>query len=220
MPGPLAILLSPSTIHSMGTELVQQIYLAGTALLASIVVAVPVGIFLSRLPRWASGVMHLVSVFQTIPSIALLAFMIPVVGVGALPAIIALFIYALLPIIGSTYAGLRMVEQSIVSAARGMGMTSWQILWSIEIPLSIGGLASGIRTSAVLIIGWATLGAFIGAGGLGQLIFEGFSIESSGYVIAGAVPVTVLAIVVDILLGKVEIRLTPRAMRLGDEGGN
>lgn len=216
------VLVSESTLHSIGIDLLQQMYLAGVSLIAAILVAVPAGILLANTKRTAQGIINVVGILQTIPSLALLSFMIPVFGVGAKPAIVALFIYALLPIISSTYSGLRSVDAGVIEAAKGVGMTRLQILTQVEFPLAIRVIANGIRMSAVLIVGWATLGSFIGAGGLGNLIFEGLSIMSNGYIVAGALPTMLLALVLDWILGKVEWALVPVGLRLtrveGDAG--
>jgi len=135
-------------------------------------------------------------------------------GIGRLPAMTALFLYALLPILRNTYAGLRAVDPALIEAGRGMGMTSWQLLFLVELPLAFRVIMSGIRVATVLIIGWATLAAYVGAGGLGDLILTGFATVSAGHIIAGGVPVTLLAILADWALGRLERAVTPRGIRV------
>ncbi|SDO33321.1 osmoprotectant transport system permease protein [Paenibacillus sp. yr247] len=186
----------------------QHIYLSFISEFIAICFAVPSGIFLTRCKWGAETIMNAVSMLQTIPSLALLAFMIPILGIGTLPTVVALFLYALLPIMRSTYTAIRQVNPSTVEAAKAMGMTTIQILIKVEIPMSVPIIMNGIRMSSVMIIGWATLGAYIGAGGLGDLIMAGFATLSNGHIIAGAVPVTLLALLTDGILGSFEKRMT------------
>lgn len=176
----LSVLTDPNTLQTILVELWQHLYLSGIAIVVAILVAVPMGIWLTKVPRLAEPFMSVMGILQTIPSLALLALMLPVFGVGDLPAIVTLFVYALLPILSSTYFGIRSLDPSVNEAARGMGMTSLQRTMRVELPLALRPIMNGIRTSTVLIIGWATLAAYIGAGGLGQLILEGFSSLSAG----------------------------------------
>lgn len=207
------VLSDPATYDAVSRQTGQHIFLAGVSVLAAVLVAVPLGIYLTRVPRVAEPIMNVAGVFQTLPSIALLALMIPLLGIGTLPAVAALFLYGLLPILRNTYIGIRSVDPALTEAAFGMGMTSFQVLSRVQLPLAMGVVMSGIRTSTVLIIGWATLAAYVGAGGLGDLILTGFSTVSSGHIIAGGVPVTLLAIVADTVLGRLELGLTPRGIR-------
>lgn len=204
----------PRTFDVMYTQLGQHVYLATVAVLAAVVVAVPLGIYLTRTPRISEPIMNVVGVFQTLPSVALLALMIPVLGIGTTPALAALFLYGLLPILRNTYIGIRGVDPALIEAAYGMGMTPLQVLSRVQLPLALRVIMSGIRVSTVLIIGWATLAAYVGAGGLGDLILTGFATVSSGHIIAGGVPVTILAILTDTVLGRLEWRLTPRGIRV------
>lgn len=204
----------PRTLDAMYTQLGQHVYLSAVAALAAVIVAVPLGIYLTRAPRISEPIMNVVGVFQTLPSIALLALMIPALGIGATPALAALFLYGLLPILRNTYIGIRGVEPALIEAAYGMGMTPLQVLSRVQLPLALRVIMSGIRVSTVLIIGWATLAAYVGAGGLGDLILTGFATVSSGHIIAGGIPVTILAILTDTVLGRLEWSLTPRGIRV------
>lgn len=210
----LKVLGDPKIHRAIWVQLGQHIVLSAVAVGAAVLVAFPMGILLTRSRRVAEPVMSAVGVFQTIPSLVLLALMIPLLGIGFLPAVTALFLYALLPILRNTYTGIMNVDISLVEAGRGMGMTPLQLLLQVEIPLASRVIMSGIRVSTVLIIGWATLAAYIGAGGLGDLIVTGFSTVSSGHVVAGGVPVTLLAVLVDVMLGRMERAVTPLGVRL------
>lgn len=157
--------------------------------------------------------MGIAGVIQTFPSLAILAFFIPILGVGKVPAIVALFFYSVLPILRNTYIGVKGIERNLLEAGRGMGMTGWERIRYVEIPLAIPVIMAGIRLSTVYLIGWATLAAFIGAGGLGDYIFSGLNLYQTEFIIAGAIPVTILALLVDLLLGKLENWATPKGIR-------
>jgi osmoprotectant transport system permease protein len=152
-------------------------------------------------------VLGVAGVIQTVPGLALLAFMIPVLGLGLDAALTALFLYAVLPILRNTYAGIREVDGDLVEAARGMGLTSRQVLLRVELPLATRTIMAGIRTSTVITIGVATLAAFIGAGGLGEPIVTGLQLNDARLVLAGAVPAALLAILADVVLERLERRL-------------
>lgn len=211
----LEVLSDPEIHRAIIVQLGKHIYLSMVPVLAAVVVAVPLGIFLTRARRIAEPVMNVVGVLQTLPSLALLALMIPLLGIGDLPAMAALFLYALLPIVRSAYTGIRAVDPALIEAGRGMGMTPAQLLLRVELPLAFRVIMSGIRVSTVLIIGWATLAAYIGAGGLGDLIVTGFATVSSGHILAGGIPVTLLALFADWALGRLEHVVTPRGIRVG-----
>jgi osmoprotectant transport system permease protein len=191
----------------------QHVYLSLTALLVGCIISIPLGIFLARYQRLANPVIAVVSIIQTIPSLALLGFMIPLFGIGTLPALIALTLYALLPIVRNTYTGIAEVDRSLIEAATGMGMTHWQILWMVELPVARGIIMAGVRTSTVQTIGVATLATFIGAGGLGDLIMRGIDMIDSAMILTGAIPTALLAIAFDILLLLLDKWLTPRGLR-------
>ncbi|MDR3681669.1 MAG: ABC transporter permease/substrate-binding protein [Flavipsychrobacter sp.] len=174
------------------------------SLFFSILIGLPLGIFIARKNSFSSFVLGFANVLQTIPSIALLGFMIPLLGIGAVPAIVALFLYALLPIIRNTYTGIMEVDSAIKEAAIGMGMSYSQLLFKIEIPLAIPVILAGIRTATVINVGVATLAAYIGAGGLGEFIFGGIALNNTNMLLAGAIPAALLAIVFDFILSKVQ----------------
>lgn len=191
----------------------EQIYISAIALALGILVAVPIGIVLTRHPKLAKVIIGLASMLQTIPSLALLAMMIPLFGVGKLPAIFALFIYSLLPILRNTYIGLDNVSPVLKDSAKGMGMKPSQSILQVELPLAMPVIMTGIRLSAIYVIAWATLASYVGAGGLGDLIFSGLSLFQPPLIIGGTIPVIILSLVADFLLGKLEIALTPRQKR-------
>lgn len=195
------------------TAFLQHIFLAGVAMLIAIAIAVPLGIILTRTPKIAEFVIGLTSVVQTIPSLALLGFMLPVFGIGKVPAIIALTLYALLPILRNTYTGIQGVTPSLVDAGKGMGMTSMQILRMVELPMTLPILMAGIRTATVLNIGVAALATFIGAGGLGDIIMRGLNVMDTNLILAGAIPAAILALVFDFGLKKLEEAVTPRGLK-------
>lgn len=209
-----AVLSNAATHRAILAQLGQHLYLSAVPVAIATLIALPVGIVLTRVRRAAEWVMSLVGVLQTLPSLVLLALMIPLLGVGTLPAVTALLFYALLPILRNTYAGILHVDRAMIEAGRGMGMTAWQLLVRVEIPLALPVIMSGIRVATVMVIGWATLAAYIGAGGLGDLIVTGFATVSSGHVIAGGIPVTLLAILADTLLGRLERAVTPRGVSI------
>ncbi len=191
----------------------QHIELTIISLLLANLIAIPAGIILTRYRRWAELVIGITAVFQTIPSLALLGFMIPLLGIGTVPAIVALTIYGLLPIMRNTYTGILGVSASVVEAGIGMGMTSLQVLRMIELPMALPVIMAGIRTATVLLIGVATLAALIGAGGLGDLIFRGIAMANSELILAGALPAALLALVFDYVLKKLEIWVQPKGVQ-------
>lgn len=185
-------------------KLVQQtiahIGLTFVSLLIAVLIGLPLGIFISRKRKLSGPVLGFAGVLQTIPSIALLGFMIPLLGIGSLPAITALFLYALLPIIRNTYTGITEVSPIVVDAARGMGMSHKQIFLKVELPLAMPVILAGIRTATVINVGVATLAAYIAAGGLGEFIFGGIALNNTNMILAGAIPAALLAILFDFLL--------------------
>lgn len=178
-------------------QAVTHLGLTFISLIFSILVAIPIGVIIARNPRISGVVLGLIGILQTIPSIALLGFMIPFFGIGATPAVVVLFLYALLPIVRNTYTGITQVDPSVVEAAMAIGMNPRQRLWKVEFPLAFPVILSGIRTAAVINVGVATLAAFIAAGGLGEFIFGGIAMNNSNMILAGAIPSAVLAILLD-----------------------
>ncbi|WP_019154172.1 ABC transporter permease [Robertmurraya massiliosenegalensis] len=191
----------------------EHIFLAGIAMLIAIAIAVPLGIILTRYKKFAEPIIGITAIIQTVPSLALLGFMLPIFGIGKVPAIIALTLYALLPILRNTYTGIIGVDPALVDAGKGMGMTSRQILFMVELPLTLPILMAGIRTATVLTIGVAALATFIGAGGLGDLITRGLNVMDKNLILAGAIPAAILAIVFDFALKKLEDKVTPRGLK-------
>lgn len=196
-----------------GSELLtktwQQIYISAIALALGIIVAVPLSVILMKFPRTAKVVMAIASMLQTIPALALLAMMLPIFGIGQLPAIVALFLYSLMPILRNTYVGLTGVNPNTVDSAKGVGMTQIQIITKVDIPLAMPVIMSGIRLSAIYVIAWSTLASYIGAGGLGDFIFNGLSLYQPNLIFGGTIPVIILALLTDYLLGRLEKKLTP-----------
>jgi len=189
----------------------EHVWLVGISVLLACLVGIPTGIALSRRPRLRGPVLGGVNVIQTIPSLALLGFLIPapwIGGLGTRPAIVALVAYALLPIVKNTFEGIRSADPAAREAGVAMGMTPNQLLWQVEIPLGLGVIMAGVRLATVIGIGVATIAAFIGAGGLGALIFRGVSMVDSRLVLAGAIPAALLALAADLGLGWLERRLS------------
>jgi osmoprotectant transport system permease protein len=189
----------------------QHIQLTLVALFIANLIALPLGIVLTRKRKIAETIIGITSVFQTIPSLALLGFMVPLFGIGFGPAIIALTIYGLLPILRNTYTGILGVDQAVIDAGTGMGMTSRQVLFMIELPLALPIIMAGIRTATVMVIGVATLAALVGAGGLGDLIFRGIAMARQDLILAGAIPAALLSIIFDYGLKKIEIAVQPKS---------
>lgn len=194
-------------------QALRHLWLVGVALALAILLAVPSGVALAVRPGWAEPIVRGVGILQTLPSIALLAFMIPVLGIGVRPAIVALFLYALFPILRNTWSGVRDADPEAVDAARALGMTEWQILRHVRLPLAAPTVMAGVRVSAVIAVGTATLAAFIGAGGLGDPIVAGLALSDERMILAGAMPAALLALAVDAVLGRIESAVRPRGLR-------
>ena len=184
--------------------LVEHIQISLISLIFAVLIAIPLGIYLTNKQRIAESVIGASAVLQTIPSLALLGLLIPLLGIGKVPAIIALVAYALLPILRNTYTGIKEVDPSLKEAATAMGMTTWKRLTKVELPLAMPVIMAGIRTSMVLIVGTATLAALIGAGGLGDLILLGIDRNNPSLIVMGAIPAALLALAFDFLLKKFE----------------
>ena len=193
-----------TTLNDRRGELLRTIFehiqISFIALFIAILIAVPLGIALTKTKRLSEVVMNIAAVLQTIPSLALLGLMIPIFGIGKVPAIIALVVYALLPILRNTYTGIKEVEPSLTEAAKGIGMKPMRRLTKVELPIAMPVIMAGIRTAMVLIIGTATLAALIGAGGLGDLILLGIDRNNTALILIGAIPAALLAILFDFIL--------------------
>lgn len=194
----------------------EHIYISGIALALGVIVAVPIGVLLTRFEKVAQVIITMVTILQTVPSLALLALMIPLFGIGKLPAIVALFLYSLMPILRNTYIGMEGVDKELIDAAKGMGMTNMQLILSVELPQAAPVIMAGIRLSGVYVVAWATLASYIGGGGLGDFIFNGLNLYIPELIIGGTIPVTLLALLVDFLLGKVEVKVTPVNLRTAE----
>jgi osmoprotectant transport system permease protein len=191
----------------------EHLWLVGVSTLLAVLVGIPLGIMIARWPRWNKPVLAGANIMQTIPSLALFGFLLPVPWLGERVdrlAILALMLYALLPVIRNTYTGIRGVDPAVVEAGRGMGMTDLQLLLWVELPLSLSVIFSGVRVAVVTSVGLATIAAFIGAGGLGEFIFRGVAMVNNQLILAGAVPAAILALLADLSLGWIERRLRPQ----------
>ena len=198
----------------------QHLLLVGVSLSAAVALAIPLGIVAARYRVAAGPTLGVVGVLQTIPSLALLVFMIPLLGLGAVPAIVALFLYSLLPIVRNTYTGLTQIPSSLQESALVLGLTSWQRLTLVELPLASPSILAGVKTAAVINIGTATIGALIGAGGYGQPILTGIRLDDLSLILQGAIPAAALALLVQWLFDYSERWLIPEGLRLGSPHGD
>jgi osmoprotectant transport system permease protein len=200
--------------HGQVLELtLEHLWLVGISTLLAVLIGIPLGILIAHWPRWNKPVLATANVIQTIPSLALFGFLLPVPWLGDRAerlAILALTLYALLPLIRNTYTGIRGVDPAVVEAGRGMGLTDLQLLLKVELPLALSVILSGVRVAVVISVGLATIAAAIGAGGLGELIFRGLAMVNNQLILAGAIPAAALALFADFGLGWVEKRLQPR----------
>ncbi|AVH69368.1 ABC transporter permease [Nostoc sp. 'Lobaria pulmonaria (5183) cyanobiont'] len=188
----------------------EHLFLVGIAIGIAIFVGIPLGILITRKTYLRQPILGIANILQTIPSLALFGLLIPVPiigGIGAVPAIVALTVYSLLPIIRNTYIGITSVDPAIREAGRGMGMTDRQLLLQVEIPLAMGVILAGVRVATVIAIGIATIAAAIGAGGLGVFIFRGISVVNDQLILAGAVPAATIALLADFAIGWMENKL-------------
>lgn len=201
-------------IGDIGILILQHLQITALSITLAILIGVPIGIMITRKRKIANLVLGFANIFQTLPSLALFGLIIPLLGIGYKPSVFVLFLYALLPIIKNTYIGITSVDPAVIDAGKGMGMTDYQILRMVEVPLSLPIIMGGIRISTVINIGTATLAALIGAGGLGDMIFKGISLNNSYMILAGAIPTALLALTVDSVLGKVEEKLVPKGLRV------
>ena len=191
----------------------QHLRLTGIAILLAIMIGVPLGILITRYKLLANPIITFSSILQTVPSVAFFGILIPIMGIGPKTAILVLFLYALLPIIKNTYTGIKEVSPAMIDAGRGMGMTSIQILTMVELPQSLPVIMAGVRVATVINIGTTTIAAYIGAGGLGQLIFTGIQMYRNEMILSGALFSALLAIMADLILGYIEKKLTPKGIR-------
>ena len=200
--------------HSEVLELtLEHLWLVGISTLLAVLVGIPLGILITRWPVLNKPVLGGANIIQTIPSLALFGFLLPAPWIGARAdrlAILALTLYALLPLIRNTYTGIRGVDPAVVEAGRGMGLTDRQLLFQVELPLALGVIIAGVRVATVISVGLATIAAAIGAGGLGEYIFRGLAMVNNQVILAGAIPAAMMALLADVSLGWLEKRLTPR----------
>jgi osmoprotectant transport system permease protein len=190
----------------------EHLWMVAASMLLAVLIGIPLGILITRKPGLNKPVLGVANIIQTVPSLALFGFLLPVPWIGARSerlAILALTLYALLPLIRNTYAGINGVDRSVVEAGRGMGMTDRQLLFQVELPLALGVIIAGVRVATVISVGLATIAAAIGAGGLGEYIFRGISMVDNEVILAGAIPAAVLALLADVTLGWLEKRLSP-----------
>lgn len=193
--------------REVATLTAEHLWLVGVSMLLAIAIGVPLGILLTRQPKWKALVLGSTNVIQTIPSLALFGLLLPLPWLGARAdrlAIVALALYALLPIVRNTYVGIAGISPPVREAAIAMGLTSTQLLWHVELPLALPVMLAGIRVAAVITIGVATIAAAIGAGGLGEYIFRGIAMVDNGVILAGAIPAALIALAADLLLSGVE----------------
>jgi len=200
--------------HGQVLELtLEHLWLVGISTLLAVLIGIPLGILIAHWPLLNKPVLTIANIIQTIPSLALFGFLLPVPWLGDRAerlAILALTLYALLPLIRNTYTGIRGVDPAVVEAGRGMGLTDLQLLVKVELPLALSVILSGVRVAVVISVGLATIAAAIGAGGLGELIFRGLAMVNNQLILAGAIPAAALALFADFGLGWVEKRLQPR----------
>ncbi|MGB9680172.1 MAG: ABC transporter permease [Thermoanaerobacteraceae bacterium] len=202
-----------SRINEIDKLILQHIELTLIAVLIAIAIGVPLGILITRVRKLSTFVIGIANVMQAIPSLALLGFLIPVLGIGSPPAITMVFLYSLLPIIKNTYTGLVNINPDILESGRGMGMTEGQLLRMVQIPMALPVIMAGIRISTVTAVGLMTIAAFIGAGGLGYMIFTGIQMVNTNMILSGAIPAAILALLMDFILGHVEKAVTPKGIQ-------
>jgi osmoprotectant transport system permease protein len=199
--------------HTEVLELtLEHLWLVGISTLLAVLIGIPLGILITRWPALNKPVLGGANIIQTIPSLALFGFLLPAPWIGARAdrlAILALTLYALLPLIRNTYVGIQGVDRSVVEAGRGMGMTDRQLLFQVELPLALGVIIAGVRVATVISVGLATIAAAIGAGGLGEYIFRGLAMVNNQVILAGAIPAAAMALLADVSLGWLEKRLSP-----------
>lgn len=196
--------------------ILEHIELTVFAVLLAIIVGIPLGILITRVKKLSTPIIGFANVIQAVPSLALLGFLIPVLGIGSKPAVLMVFLYSLLPIIKNTYTGLININPDTIEAARGMGMTNGQILRIVQLPLALPIIMTGIRISAVTAVGLMTIAAFVGAGGLGYMVFSGVQTVNNNMILTGAIPACLLALLMDYVVGKIENAVTPNGIKKAD----
>lgn len=205
-------------LNEYGGELIdktlEHFFISIVSLAIGIFIAVPIGILLAKKKKLSNAILTTAGVLQTVPTLALLALMIPIFGVGKTPAIIALSIYILLPILNNTILGVQNIDSDVKEAGKSMGMTNFQVMKSIDLALALPMIISGIRLSSVYVISWATLASYIGAGGLGDFVFNGLNLYDPMMIFAGAILVTFIALVTDYLLTLFEKRTIPKGLKV------
>jgi osmoprotectant transport system permease protein len=206
--------IGEKAIERIWRHTVEHLYLVSISLLAAILISIPLGIIAARKARTGQIILGIVGIIQTIPSLALLVLMIPLMGIGGPPAIVALFLYSLLPIVRNTFTGLRSIPPDVSESAEALGLPAGARLKLVELPMAARSILAGIKTSAVINVGTATLGALIGAGGYGQPILTGIRLDNTGLTLQGAVPAAVLALVVQGLFELAERIFVPKGLRL------
>ncbi|MCM3692563.1 glycine betaine ABC transporter substrate-binding protein [Neobacillus niacini] len=186
----------------------QHIYLSIISVLVAVIIGIPLGILISRQPKLSKPIIGTTNVIQAIPSLALLGFLIPFIGIGSAPAIVMVVLYSLLPIVKNTYTGLTNIDPDILEAAKGIGLTKSQTMKKVQLPLAFPMIMAGIRISAVTAVGLMTIAAFVGAGGLGYLVFSGVQTVDNYMILAGAIPACILALLIDFVVGKLETKFS------------
>ena len=199
--------------YEVATLTLEHLWIVGVSTVLAVIIGIPLGVLITRKRSLHKPVIAVANIIQTIPSLALFGFLLPAPWIGERAerlAILALTLYALLPLIRNTYVGITSLDRAIVDAARGMGLTDWQLLYKVELPLAASVILAGIRVALVISIGLATIAAAIGAGGLGELIFRGLAMVNNSVILAGAIPAALMALLTDSLLGWLEKRFTPQ----------
>jgi osmoprotectant transport system permease protein len=201
-------------LQEIGTLTLEHLGLVAAAVALAVLVGVPLGILAARSAGLGQAELMAVGVLQTIPALALLCFMIPLLGIGTLPALVALFLYALLPIVRATYTGLATLDRQLLEIADVLGLSGWRRLARIELPLASVNILAGVKTAAIWTVGTATLAAFIGGGGYGTLIVRGLALDDVRTILAGAIPAALMALLVHGVFEAVDRLLVPRGLRL------
>ncbi|MTI80991.1 MAG: ABC transporter permease [Firmicutes bacterium] len=190
----------------------QHIYITIGAVGLGALVAIPFGIWLAGRKQIAKYILGIAGTIQTIPSLAFFGIAFPILGIGLLPAMTVLFMYAIFPILRNTYTGISEVDPALIEAGRGMGMSNWELLIMVKLPMALPVIMNGIKISTIYIVSWATVAALIGAGGLGDLIFGGITMVDINLIIAGTIPASLLALALGFILNRVEKAVTPRGL--------